>query len=327
MRIVKITPEGATRMKSLRLLSLVALYLFVAPVVAAEKWSIADMNKVIDQTNFVVDDKCSGTLISLKEKLILTNDHCVQSRVSIVEEEVTDEDGAVTKRKREKFTDLPVVQNQYKGFALVGSATYQTEIVAHDKKRDLAILRFKQDSIPFTIASPLLPDGIDLVRGQKIYTVGNPAMFEATVVEGIVSSLTRQLAVGGDDKRDYIQVSGGVYGGNSGGALYDEYGRLIGVPAAGFQGGPTYMGFAIPIQSAKELLKQNCLASVWDAKADDAKCVADKAKKKEDKKASFYPDPQEGDISPAGDGGTFFQPTSMQAFWPALLRRSLVHLD
>lgn len=314
-------------MKILRVLSLAAGLIFVLPVVAsmaAEKWSITDMNNVIDQTNFVVDDKCSGTLISLKEKLILTNDHCVQSRVSIVEEEITDEDGAVTKRKREKFTDLPVVQNRYKGFALVGSATFQTEIVAHDKKRDLAILRFKQDAIPFTIASPLLPDGIDLVRGQKIYTVGNPAMLEATVVEGIVSSLSRQLEIGGDDKRDYIQVSGGVYGGNSGGALYDEYGRLIGVPAAGFQGGPTYMGFAIPIQSVKELLKQNCLASVWDPKADDAKCVADKAKKKEDKKASLYPDPQEGDISPAE---IFLNPTSMQAFWPALLRRSLTHLD
>lgn len=270
-------------------------------------WSIADMNKTIDQTNFVVADKCSGTLISLKERIILTNDHCVEANVSVVEEEVTNEDGEVRKVKREKFTDLQVVQNHYKGFALVGSSTYETTIVAHDKKRDLAILRFKQDSIPFTIESSLLPDGIEFVRGQKIYTVGNPAMFEATVVEGIISSLTRQLQVGSSDKRDYIQVSGGVYGGNSGGALYDGYGYLIGVPAAGFQSGPTYMGFAIPIQSAKDLLKANCLASIWDSKADDAKCRDEKEKKKEkaEKDARYYPDPQEGDVSPAfSDGGS-----------------------
>lgn len=281
-------------MKILRVAALTFAFTFIAPVVAslaADKWTVAEMNKVIDQTNFVVDDKCSGTLISLKERLILTNDHCVRSRVRVVEKEEVSEDGAVSKVKREVFDDLPVVQNVYKGFTLVGSATYQTEIVAHDKKRDLAILRFKQDAIPFTIASPLLPDGIEFVRGQKIYTVGNPAMFEATVVEGIISSLTRQLAVGGEDKRDYIQVSGGVYGGNSGGALYDDYGYLIGVPAAGFQNGPTYMGFAIPIQSVKDLLKESCLESVYRATADDAKCKADKEKKKE-KSASF-------DVSPA----------------------------
>ena len=296
----------------MRFLSIIVLAVafMAAPALAEDSWPVADMNKTIDQTNFVVADKCSGTLISLKEKLILTNDHCVEANVSVVEEEITDEDGEVSKRKREKFTDLQVVQNKYKGFSLVGSATYETEIVAHDKKRDLALLRFKQDEIPFAIASPLLPDGVDLVRGQKIYTVGNPAMFEATVVEGIISSLTRQLEVGGSDKRDYIQVSGGVYGGNSGGALYDAKGRLIGVPAAGFQSGPTYMGFAIPIQSAKELLKANCLASVYDPKADDKKCAEDKKEKAEKKKEARVINET---IVPAGDGGTVLG--NLESYW------------
>lgn len=316
-------------MKILRVALLTFAFVFVAPVAmshAEESWPVAEMNKVIDQTNFVVADKCSGTLISLKEKLILTNDHCVEANVSVVEEEVTDEDGEVSKRKREKFTDLQVVQNKYKGFSMVGSATYMTEIVAHDKKRDLAILRFKQDDIPFVIASPLLPDGLELVRGQKIYTVGNPAMLEATVVEGIVSSLTRQLEVGSDDKRDYIQVSGGVYGGNSGGALYDAKGRLIGVPAAGFRDGPTYMGFAIPIQSVKELLKANCLSGVYDAKADDKKCAEDKKAKADKKKeARFYPDPQEG-WAPTSNGTAVID--NLTSFWRAAQwRRSIRNLD
>lgn len=281
-----------------------------------------DMNKQIDQTNFIVEQQCSGTLISIKERLILTNDHCVETNVSIVEEEITNEDGEVSKRKREKYMDVKVEQGHYKGFAQVGMSSYLTEIVAHDKKRDLAILRFKQDDIPFTIASPLLPDGIELVRGQRIITVGNPMLLEATLVRGEISSLTRQMEVGGDDKRDYIQMSGGLFGGNSGGALYDEFGRLIGVPAAGSRAA-TFIGLAIPIQSVKELLRDNCLASVFDSTADDKKCADDKAKAKAGKKEAR-----------AGDGGTVYTPakadlltpdfTTMDSRWPLWWRAGIV---
>lgn len=241
------------------------------------RWPIAEMNRIIDQTNFIVDDKCSGTLISVKERILLTNNHCVEARVSVVEDEITSAAGEISKIKREKFEDVPVVQNHYKGFAQVGSSSYQTEIVAHDKNRDLAILRFKQDAIPQTVAARLLPDGVDLVRGQATITVGNPMLLEASVVTGEISSLTRQIEVNGI-RRDYIQVSGGLFGGNSGGALYDGDGRLIGGPAAGSQSA-TFIGLAIPIQSVKDFLKQQCLASIFDAKADDAACRTDREKK------------------------------------------------
>ena len=55
-------------------------------------------------------------------------------------------------------------------------------------------------------------------------------------------------------------------------------GRLIGVPAAGSQSA-TFIGLAIPIQSVKDFLKQQCLASIFDAKADDAACRTDREKK------------------------------------------------
>ena len=297
-----------------------AIAFLAAPAFAVgstESWP--DMNKQIDQTNFIVEQQCSGTLISLKEKLILTNNHCVETNISIVEEEVTDEEGAVTKRKREKYRDVKVEQGHYKGFSQVGMSSYQTEIVAHDKKRDLAILRFKQDAIPFTVASPLLPDGIELVRGQRTITVGNPMLLEATLVRGEISSLTRQMEVGSEDKRDYIQVSGGLFGGNSGGALYDEYGRLIGVPAAGSRAA-TFIGLAIPIASVKDLLKENCLASVWDAKADDAKCKADKEKAKEKKKEARVIN--EYDIAPA-KGLPLPEFTTMDTRWAWLWRKSI----
>jgi S1-C subfamily serine protease len=240
------------------------------------EWSIAEMNRVIDQTNFIVDGKCSGTLISLTHRLILTNHHCVSDKIGTVTEEVTGSDGAVKQIKREKLDDVPVTQNRYDGFALVGSAQWQTTIVAHDKERDLALVQFRQKDIPFTMAAQLLPEEITLMRGMRTVTVGNPAMLEAAVVRGEISSLTRQVQVAGT-RRDYIQMSGGVYGGNSGGALFlDGPGFLIGVPAAGFRDA-TFIGLAVPIQTIRQFLRQACFASVWDKAADDEACRKAKA--------------------------------------------------
>ena len=92
------------------------------------------------------------------------------------------------------------------------TATYDTEIAGYDKATDLAILQIKQKEIPFTL-TPAMADPESVVRGERVWIVGNPMMLEATVVEGVVSSLHRQLEVGGDEKRDYIQYSGGTFGG------------------------------------------------------------------------------------------------------------------
>jgi len=251
----------------------------------AKAWDIASMNRLIDQTNFIVDDKCSGTLISVQHRLILTNHHCVSDKISSREVEETNEDGEVSTVMREKLEDVPVAQNHYNGFAKVGSTSYDTEIVGYDKKNDLAIIQIKQTSIPFTLTPPMA-DQTAIVRGERVWIVGNPMMLEATVVEGVVSSLHRQLEVGGDDKRDYIQYSGGTFGGNSGGALYNGRGELIGVPAAGSRSA-TFIGLAVPISHVKALLTKNCFASVHDRSAVGyEECKADRAKKKADKKAS-----------------------------------------
>ncbi|MGE4251132.1 MAG: S1C family serine protease [Parvibaculaceae bacterium] len=251
----------------------------------AKGWDIASMNRLIDQTNFIVDDKCSGTLISIEHRLILTNHHCVASRISSREVEETSENGEVRKVRRERFEDVPVAQNHYAGFAKVGSTSYDTEIVGYDRSTDLAVIQIKQREIPFTLAPPMA-DPANVVRGERVWIVGNPMMLEATVVEGVVSSLHRQLEVGGDDKRDYIQYSGGTFGGNSGGALYNDRGELIGVPAASSRAA-TFLGFAVPVGHVKALLSRNCFASVHDrsAPAHDA-CKADKARRTQGKEAA-----------------------------------------
>ena len=258
-----------------------ALTLVAAPALAQDAWPVDAMNRVIDQTNFVVDGGCSGTLISVPERLVLTNFHCVEKSISTIERDQVGDDGVVRRVKMRRLADLKVEQHSYVGFARVGTSSYVAEIVADSKARDLAVLRIK-GPIPHIYASPLLPEGSKITRGERVYVVGNPALEDATVVEGIVSNVNRtfEFPWTGGEKLAMVQFSGGIFGGNSGGALYNAAGELIGVPAAGYREA-TFIGFAVPIDVVKSVLRDNCLAQVFDEHADDARCRTDKSLKRE----------------------------------------------
>lgn len=232
----------------------------------AAAWDLDKMNRTINQTNFILDDQCSATLVSLRLKAVLTNAHCVDRKVAVVERDETQPDGTVKKVKREKRDDVTLAQRSYVGAERVGAAEYQAEIVAYQKNRDRAVLKIKGE-IPHAVESQLLPDGREVLRGQRIYIVGNPRMLDASVVEGIVSSVTRTFEVpwANDEKIQFYQVSGGVTYGNSGGALYDDEGYFIGVPAAGFS--EKHLGLVITLPTIKRFLKDNCYAAVWDRAA------------------------------------------------------------
>src|SRR5688572_4941154 len=118
--------------------------------VPAFGWDINEMNKTINQTNFILEDRCSATLINLKEKLVLTNHHCIDDNLSVEERDETGKDGSVKKVRREKRSDVTLVQKSYKGSDTVGASALVAEIVFHKKSMDLALLRIKADSIPHT---------------------------------------------------------------------------------------------------------------------------------------------------------------------------------
>lgn len=259
-------------MKTL-LAGLLAGFLSVTSVFAGE-WPIDQMNKTIEQTNFIVEDICSGTLISLEKKLILTNHHCIDQLISTVEKEEVSEDGKVKKVKVRKYKDAALSQYYYNGFEKVRSTSYVSEIVAESGEWDLAVVQIKGD-IPNTQASPLaasLP-----LRGERVYTVGNPRMLEASVTEGVVMNVNRtfEFPWNNNNKTPIIQFSGGIIGGNSGGALYNSKGELVGVPEA--MAGP-FLGLAIPVTTVKTFLAHHCLMT-----ANDEKCKADKLAAEEKK--------------------------------------------
>jgi hypothetical protein len=114
------------------------------------------------------------------------------------------------------------------------------------------------------------------------------------LTEGVVSSINRKFAVGDDDQAlPFIGVDAAVNPGNSGGALYNADGELIGVPAAGARGA-TGLGFAIPVALIRKILDENCYASVYDdtAKDKDA-CEKDKLDKINEARAKAGLPPKE----------------------------------
>lgn len=252
--------------------------LFISTAANAE-WTVEQMNAQINQTNFIVNDGCSGTLLDAKKRLILTNYHCVDFLISSVEREVTGPDGTVQKKKFRKYEDVRLEQNTYDGFTRTGSATYVGEIVAEAKTRDLAVVRVK-GAIPHTFAAPIRPATDPVLRGERVYIVGNPLGNDGSLVEGIVSNVNRAFDLPWTDgaRLPLIQMSGGIAGGNSGGALYDSAGRFIGVPAVGYRG-TGHLGFAIPLDVIRPFLNENCLMT-----EDDEKCRADREAKKKEKK-------------------------------------------
>ncbi len=161
----------------------------------------------------------SGFLID-KEGHILTNNHVIQDATEI----------------KVKFA---------------GQEPVDAVVVGSDPKTELALIR--------VVGQPKLPeparlgdsDSIDV--GDWVLAVGNPFGLGHTVTHGIISAKGRVIGAGPYD--DFLQTDAAINPGNSGGPLYDMKGQVIGINTAIVAEGQG-IGFAIPINMAKELLPQ-----------------------------------------------------------------------
>jgi len=133
-------------------------------------------------------------------------------------------------------------------------------VVGADPSTDLAVLKVDMDEDKL---DPLpLGDSSKLRVGDPTIAIGNPFGFDQTVTTGIVSALQRQIpAPNNFSIDDVIQTDASVNPGNSGGPLLDAAGRVIGVNSqiatgGGSQGGSVGIGFAVPVNTVKEVVPQ-----------------------------------------------------------------------
>ncbi len=137
---------------------------------------------------------------------------------------------------------------------LAGGPTYPAVLVGRDPRSDLALLRIDANDLPAAI---FLDDLSSVEPGDYAIAIGNPLGFEGSITLGVVSGIERELP---PLFTDLIQTDASISPGNSGGALADEQGRVIGINAAAVP--PTELtraqnlGFAIPADLVVTVVEQ-----------------------------------------------------------------------
>jgi serine protease Do len=132
---------------------------------------------------------------------------------------------------------------------------FKAKVIGADPSTDLAVLKISADDLP-TIE---LANSDDVKIGEWVLAVGNPFELNFTVTAGIISAKGRNINILGGQQRSiesFIQTDAAVNPGNSGGALVDAEGRLIGINTAIATPTGTYAGysFAVPINLVKKVV-------------------------------------------------------------------------
>lgn len=133
-------------------------------------------------------------------------------------------------------------------------AEYEAKIIGSDSKTDLAVIKIKPNE---TLTVAELGDSSQIQVGERAIAIGNPLGLEffGSTTQGIISAINRKITV---DNRtmSVIQTDAAINEGNSGGALVNAYGQVIGINAVKISSSTVEgMGFAIPISEAKPIIE------------------------------------------------------------------------
>ena len=177
--------------------------------------------------------------------------------------------GAILSEDGEILTNYHVVEVAEGGGQITVSfndgTTAPATVVGTDPVTDLAVIKAENVS---GLTPARIGDSDALDVGEEVVAIGSPFGLEATVTSGIVSSLNRPVAVGGEDGDDTIypaiQTDAAINPGNSGGPLVNLDGQVVGVnssirtssSALGGEGGSIGLGFAIPITKVLPIIEQ-----------------------------------------------------------------------
>ncbi len=154
-------------------------------------------------------------------------------------------------------TNNHVVQDASKiEIVLNDKRSYEGTIVGTDPSTDLAVVKVKETNLPFLGYG----NSDELQIGEWVLAVGNPFNLTSTVTAGIVSAKARNINIlgtpDGTSIESFIQTDAAVNRGNSGGALVNTRGELVGINAAIASGNGFYAGysFAVPVNIVKKVV-------------------------------------------------------------------------
>lgn len=250
----------------MRLMLVASMALLCAALPARADWPLDKMNAQIDATSVIVSGICSGTIIDVKERLILTANHCITDNLRDVEKrEVDPKTGEIRITHVQERTPMYIETWKRQDFKVVTVSKHFAEIKGYDAASDTALLQvIDVDWVP-EAATALASDDYPYLRGQTVYAVGNPAIeFDNSITMGIISAPARSEGFGTGYDIPLFQHSANTIGGNSGGAIYNEDGELIGTVTGGVKGSD--VGLAVPVSFSKALIRKSGFGKILERK-------------------------------------------------------------
>lgn len=161
----------------------------------------------------IMTNRASGSGVVIGEDLILTNYHVIEDATSAIANSIY-------------YDEIKI-----------------TGVVAYDKDADLSILRTEKpmDLLPVELSYDYVAR-----KGDRVYAIGSPLSFMNTVSTGLISNYHYENGV------SYIQTNAQIDHGSSGGALFNEYGELVGITSMGYESSAD-LNFAVAAFHAAEL--------------------------------------------------------------------------
>ncbi len=192
-----------------------------------------NVNSIFSRQSSTASASGSGVVIS-EDGYILTNNHIVNTSSSSTFYQLSE----ATKVTVNLFGD---------------DTEYEAKIVGTDKETDLAVIKIEKNGL----TAAKLGNSDNLKVGEFVMAVGNPLGMQNSVTGGIVSAVNREVTDNDGTKFVLIQTDAAINSGNSGGALVNSKGEVVGINTLKLSGtGIEGMGFAIPINSTIDIYEQ-----------------------------------------------------------------------
>lgn len=190
------------------------------------------INSIFSRNSSTVSAEGSGVIIS-SDGYILTNNHVIDSSSSSSNSYY--EVGEAAKIQVYLYND---------------DTPYDAKIIGTDEQTDLAVIKIDKSDL---IAAEL-GDSDTVQVGEWCMTIGNPLGMKSTVCQGSISALNREITDSEGKTYSVLQTDAAINEGNSGGALVNSKGQVIGINTLKASGeGVEGLGFAIPINSTKTI--------------------------------------------------------------------------
>jgi len=200
---------------------------------------------------------CTGVWVSAD--VILTANHCIDGLARMINKEHEDDDTIPNVRAID-VRPTYIMESEVTGIKEMPAAVHQSYVLALDKDDDLALLKVvNPESVKGHAIAPLASEAPGV--GSKLHVVGHMRGMYWTYSEAMVSGYRESLKKMGVKRGGpFMQVSGSIYFGNSGGGAFNEQGELVGI--CSFMFGPPTQSMFIHLETVRGFMASEKLVAL-----------------------------------------------------------------